>query len=70
MSLIVIFCGDWCQKPVTRFMTQEIEIWVHKTLNWCYVLLIFDFVIFMDNSLTFFRFRAQGVKSLHNYRDY
>ena len=51
-------------------MTQEIEIWVHKTLNWCYVLLIFDFVIFMDNSLMFFRFRAQGVKSLHNYRDY
>jgi len=24
--LIVLFCSDWCQKSVTRFMTYEINI--------------------------------------------
>lgn len=39
-------------------------------VNRCYVYLFFDLAIFVDNSLWFFSFRAQGIKSMHHYRDY
>lgn len=62
-SLIVLFWGDWCQKPVRCFITPEIKIGVHKTLNWCHVLLIFGFVIFMDNSMRLFLLSCSWCKA-------
>lgn len=59
---------QWLVSKISHSIHDSIR--PYKYFDWCGMLLIFDFVIFIDNSLRFFRFRAQGVKSLHNYRDY